>query len=107
MARYSGVIGYGEKVETAPGVWEDVITEVSYRGDVVRDILRNEKGEQLNDNLVLNNSISIVADERAFSSLPKIKYIQYQGDLWTVSSVEIKPPRLILSLGKVYNGPTP
>lgn len=108
MARYSGIIGYGESVETPPnsGVWKDVITEVSYRGDVVRDIRRLEAGEGLNDNLAVNNSISIVADEQAIKHFHKIKYIEYQGALWTVSAVEHRAPRLILSLGKVYNGPT-
>ena len=107
MARYSGNIGYGDSVETAPGVWEDLITEVSYRGDVVRDIRRLEDGVGLNDNIVVNNSISVVADERAIKHFHKIKYIQFEGERWTVSAVEHRPPRLILSLGKVYNGPTP
>lgn len=107
--RFFGEVGYGESAETLPGsgVWADVITEYSYRGDVVRNIRRLEPGEHLNDDLRVQNSISILADEYANKHFFQIKYVRWQDVLWTVSSVEVKPPRLILSLGGVYNGPTP
>lgn len=107
--RFFGEVGYGESTETSPGsgVWEDVITEQAYRGDVVRDIRRLDSGQQLNDDLTVNNSISIVADEFANEHFFNIRYVVWQDEKWKVSSVEVRPPRLILSLGGVYNGPTP
>ncbi len=105
--RFFGEVGYGESTETSPGVWEFVITEREYRGDVVRNTRRLESGETLNDNILVNNSISIVADDHANEHFFKIKYVGWQGIRWTVSSVEVKPPRLVLNLGGVYNGPTP
>ena len=109
MARFFGAVGYGESVETPPdsGVWEDVITEFEYYGDVIRDTRKLEPGESLNDNIVVVNSISIVADEYAIKHFFKIKYVRWAGTLWTVKNVEVKSPRLILSLGSVYNGQTP
>ena len=107
--RFYGEVGYGESTETpiGSGVWVDGITEVAYRGDVIRNTRRLESGETLNDDLTVNNSISIVADEYANEHFFNIKYVVWQGVRWTVSSVEVKSPRLILSLGGVYNGPTP
>lgn len=107
--RFFGAVGYGESAETLPGSgnWVDVITERNYRGDVVRDIRRLEDGGKLNDNLEVNNSISIVADAYALEHFFQIKYVVWQGVRWKVSAVEVKAPRLILSLGEVYNGPTP
>lgn len=105
--RFFGVVGYGESTETSEGVWKDVITEVTYRGDVIRDNRRLQEGQGLNDDLLVNNSISIVADEYAIVHKFKIKYVEWEGERWVVSSVESKPPRLILTLGRVYNGPTP
>lgn len=105
--RFCGKIGYGESTETAPGVHENLIEERTYRGDVVRDIKRDEPGQNLNDDLVINNSISIVADRYANEHYHLIKYVEWQGHRWTVSAVEVKPPRLLLSIGRVYNGPTP
>lgn len=107
MARFYDWVGYGESVETSPGVWEDVITEVLYSGDVVRNTRRLESGESVLDDILVNNSISIVADDKAIKSFHKIKYVNWMGTRWTISSVEVRSPRLILSLGSVYNGPTP
>lgn len=109
MARFFDVVGYGDSVETPPnsGVWEDVITEVEYYGDVIRDTRKLENGESVNDDITVNNSISIIADDFANQHFFKIKYVKWRGVLWTVTSVEVKSPRLILSLGGVYNGPTP
>ena len=107
--RFFGEVGYGDLVETPSdsGVWEDVITEVEYFGDVIRNTRKLEDGDGLNDNITINNSISIVANEYAKKHFFKIKYVRWEGVLWTVTSVEVKAPRLILSLGSVYNGPTP
>ncbi len=109
MARFLGEVGYGESVETPPesGVWVDEITEFPYQGDVIRNTRQLESGEKINENIVVSNSISIVADEYAFEHFFNVKYVRWAGVLWTVSAVEVKTPRLILSLGSVYNGPTP
>ena len=107
MARFFGRIGYGETVETAPGVWEDVIVERSYYGDVIRNARNLREGENLNFDLSVQNSIRIVADAYANEHFFNIRYVEWAGALWTVSSVEVQSPRLLLRLGEVYNGPTP
>lgn len=107
--RFRGVIGYGESAETLPGtgVWEDVITEHPYGGDVIRDTRRLEKGEEIHDDISVNNSISIVADAKANADFRKMQYVMWRGTRWTIDTVEVRPPRLLLTLGDVYNGPTP
>jgi hypothetical protein len=101
-------VGYGVTVESPPdsGVWIDQITEMSYYGDVIRNTRKLTEGEQLNSDISVVNSISIVADEYAIEHFFLIKYIRWAGVLWTVTNVEVRSPRLILSLGSVYNGPT-
>lgn len=108
MAKFFGEVGYGESLESpsGSGVWVDVITEVHYYGDVIRDTRQLEPGQSLNDNILVSNSLSIVADEYAFEHFFKIKYVRWAGVLWTVTNVEVKSPRLVLRLGSVYNGPT-
>lgn len=107
--RFFGVVGYGESAQALPntGVYEPVIVEHPYRGDVVRNVMNQNEGENLNPDIRVNNSISIVADAYANEHFFNIKYVVWQGIRWTVSSVEVRTPRLILSLGKEYNGPTP
>jgi hypothetical protein len=109
MARFYGKVGYGEPIESSPGVWTDEITEYPYYGDVVRNSRNLEQPgtPQLNDNISVVNSISIVADAYAREHFHLIKYVEWSGSLWTVTSVEVRAPRLVLSLGMVYNGPTP
>lgn len=108
MARFCGEVGYGETVETPPGsgVWVDQIIEVVYFGDVVRNIARYPDSEYLNNNLAINNAISIVADEYAITHFFNIRYVKWAGVNWTVTSVEVRSPRLVLHIGSVYNGPT-
>lgn len=107
MTRFFGRIGYGEPVETAPGVWVDEIVEYSYYGDIIRNARNLREGENLNFDLNVQNSISIVADAYANEHFFSIRYVEWAGTLWTISSVEVQSPRLILRLGEVYNGPTP
>lgn len=105
--RFFGIVGYAdENVETAPGVWEDRIIEQHYQGDVIRNTSKLDYNGDLNPDISVGNSISIVADEFAVEHFSNIRYVEWAGGLWTISTVEVKPPRLILSLGSVYNGPT-
>ena len=104
MARFCGIVGYSETVESSPGVWTEKIVEKKQVGDVLSNARRWERGENLNDNLNLNNSISIIADSFAYQNAYAIKYVKWAGASWSVTNVEIKRPRLILTIGGVYNG---
>lgn len=106
MAKFYGKIGYGIPTETAPGVWEDVIVEHEYYGDVVRNTRKSQEGEQINNDLSVGNSISVVADAYASVHFFAIRYVEWAGTKWTVPEVEVLSPRLLLRLGGVYNGPT-
>jgi len=109
MAKFYGRVGYGESVEDPPdsGIWVDQITDHSYYGDVVRNARDLREGENLNKDISVQNSISIVADEYAYDHIFAIRYVEWAGKLWTVTNVEVQRPRLLLRLGEVYNGPTP
>lgn len=104
MARFYGRIGYAEFVETTPGVHEEHITERSYYGDVNRNTRRLESSGHLNDDICVSNEISIVADPYANQNFHMIRYAEFQGIRWKITNVEVRYPRLILTLGGVYNG---
>lgn len=108
MARFFGIVGYGEPGEVRAGVWEDVITERPYFGDVTRNTLQFREGEQgVNNNLSVSHSVEVVADAYANEHIYAIRYVEWAGSLWTVTNVEVRRPRLLLRLGEKYNGPTP
>lgn len=105
MAKFYGVVGYTETIETRPGVWEPKVTERSYYGDVLKNTRRLQSGESVNDNIVVANNISIVADAYALQHFYSISYIEWMGAKWKVSEVDaLNMPRLILTLGGLYNG---
>jgi len=103
MAKFYGLIGYAETVETRPGVWIDRIIERNSYGDVIRDTSRwSTSPDSTNDDLTINNQISIIADPYAVNNFHSMKYVEYMGTRWKITSVEVKRPRLILSVGGVY-----
>lgn len=104
MSKFCGMIGFAETVETSPGVWEEVITERRYLGDVIRNSRRLQAGGQINDDIVISNEISIVANPYARQNFHTIRYVWFMGAKWKVSSVNVQYPRLTLTLGDVYNG---
>lgn len=107
MAKFYGPIGFGESVESRPGIWEDAIVEKKYFGDILRNTRKSQDGENLNNDLSVGNTISIVADAYANEHFFAIRYVEWAGALWLVTDVEVQSPRLLLRLGGVYNGPRP
>jgi hypothetical protein len=109
MTKFYGKIGYGETVETAPGVYSSTIVERYASGDVTRVSRKLREDERVNPDLDLSvgNSISIVADAYANEHFHAMKYVEWAGALWVVSDITVERPRLVLRLGGVYNGPRP
>ena len=88
-------------------MWKDTIKERNYYGDLIRDTSRwTASPDSTNDDLTINNQISIVADPFAENNFHSMKYVRFMGANWKITSVEPRFPRLILSVGGVYNGPT-
>jgi hypothetical protein len=107
MARFAGNVGFGVSTEIRPGVYEDVVTEKPYFGDVRRSARQANFGDKVNDDLVADNTIEIVADSYASDNIFAIRYVDWAGTKWKVPNVERQGVRLILRLGGVYNGRTP
>lgn len=104
MAKYYGNIGYIETVEVEPGRWEEQITERPYYGDITRNISRHQPSGGVNDDINVNNTISIIADPYANENFQYMRYAVFMGAKWKITNLEIKYPRIILTLGGVYNG---
>lgn len=104
MAKFYGSIGYAVTEETTPGVWEECITERVYYGDLTRNTRKLQSTEQLNENVNISNEISIIADPFAYENFHLMKYVEFMGAKWKIISVEVQYPRLILTIGGVYNG---
>lgn len=104
MAKFSGVVGYGEQQEISPDVYDEVIVEYPYYGDITKNSRVARDEGNVNQSLSVQNTISIVADAYAREHFHAIKYVKWAGTYWTVSEVTVERPRLLLRLGEVYNG---
>lgn len=103
MAKFYGKIGFALTVETAPGVWMDDIIERPYYGDMIQVNKKWEDANKVNDDLALNNRISIYSDHFASENCHAMKYVRFMGAKWKISNIEVNYPRLILSIGGLYN----
>jgi len=109
MGLFYGPIGFVQTVEEpeGSGIWVEHPIEKNYRGEISKYGKRWDSGsDRVNPNLSIVNTISIVADPYLSNNLYALRYIKWLGGYWEVSSVDVESPRLILSIGGVYNGPT-
>ena len=104
MAKFSGVIGFALSKEESPGVWIYDIQERRYRGDILTHQMRAQTTDKVNDDITIENSLSVVADAYALENFGYIKYIVWGHVAWKVQSITINHPRIVLAIGGVYNG---
>lgn len=102
--KWYGEIGYVVTEQTRPGVWAPKEVKRFYYGDVIQNTRRLQSAGQTNDNIIISNSVSIVADPYATDNFHNIKYVKYMGAKWKVTDIKVQYPRLLLTLGGVYNG---
>ena len=109
MARFHGAVGFlrteEQDPENHPGVWIEVLAERTYYGDVLQNSRRWDQNGTLNESLVINNRISIVADSFANENIGAMRYVKLNGELWKITNVEVQRPRLILTIGGLYHEP--
>lgn len=106
--RFHGILAFHEGNEqTKPGIFRPIIVEKTYRGEVLRNYRGYQKAEsQQNENLFLNNRISVISDLYLRSHWPSILYVLWDGVKWKVKSVDLSNyPRAILEIGGIYHGP--
>lgn len=103
MAKFYGEIGFGTSIETSPGVYEDQVTTRNYYGDLIKNTRRLQSSGSVNDDVNISNQISIVADPYANENFYTMRYVKFMGAKWKISDVEVQYPRLILTIGGVYN----
>lgn len=106
MAKFCGMIGYAETKETPPdsGIWKEEITEHKHYGDLIRNSRRLQSSDKVNDDINISNELSIVANPYAMNNFHSMRYVEFMGAKWKITNVEVQYPRLILTLGGVYNG---
>lgn len=106
MAKWSGIIGYVKSEEVEKGVWVDGETiEHQHYGDTISSQNNAQQiPDSTNSNIMLVNTVSIVADVFATANFGDMRYIVVKGVKWKITKVQFQHPRIILTTGGVYNG---
>ena len=105
MAKFHGKIGFaGEQTETSPGIWTEGITEREYSGDLLKFSRRTQGSDKVNDDMTINNQISIITDAYLNENLYAVRYVTFMGGKWKIDLVDVEYPRLIFTLGGLYHG---
>lgn len=104
MAKFHGKLGFVKLEETSPGVHTENATEIPCKGDILRSNFQWENAEQLNANFKIANRFSVIANAFAYENFPYMRYILWNGTKWSIASFEVQSPRVILTIGGVYNG---
>lgn len=104
MNKWYGKVGYVETIEVEPGIWDEQETIREYYGELVKKSSKFRVSGDVNDDRDIAVELSIVADSYADLHFTSIRYVEFGGVKWKVNAVEPRRPRLILSLGGVYNG---
>lgn len=105
MSKFCGMIGFFIETETRPGIWEQQITERKYIGEM-KSIRSRVHGSAVNDDISVSNELSILADPFARENFAHIKYVTFMNAKWKVTSIEIEYPRLVVTVGGLYNEDT-
>lgn len=101
--KFFGKIGFENTTESEPGIWTPTITPRSYYGDVNRNQRRWQINEEtINDNLNISNEISILADTYLLENLGSMRWVEYGGEKWKISWINLQYPRVILTLSGLY-----
>lgn len=106
MAKFFGKVTYGytAELEDQPGVWANELVTRDAIFDLIKNFHKSENNDKLNNDLVLDNKVSMLADPYAIQNFQHIKSVRFMDTEWKILTVEVQYPRLILTLGGVYNG---
>lgn len=103
MSKYHGKIGFACTEETSPGIYTETIIEKEASGDLVQIVGKISSSDTINNGMRLSSSISVIAEPYIKHNLKYIRYVTFMGEKWEVTDIKPSYPRLILTLGGLYN----
>lgn len=89
--------------EEGSDIYVTTIVERRYHADVLDNLTKFEASESINDNINLSNKLSIISDPFCTNNIGNIAYVTLLGTKWKIKDVKIQYPRLLLSVGGIYN----
>lgn len=104
MARFAGKVGFGSPQTIVNGIVQETIVERQYYGNVGRHIWRTKSSDKVNEDVDIDDQISIIADPFAIDNIHLIRYVIFNGSKRAVKSITVQRPRMIIEIGGLYSG---
>lgn len=104
MAKFHGTVGFAIQSEKAPGVWVEEIIEREYDMEETKFRVNYESNDKVNSDVNISNSYSFISDSYANKNFFTIRYIVFMGIKLKAKNIDVRYPRIIVSVGGVYNG---
>lgn len=106
MPKFYGGIGFVKTVETpeGSGIWKKDIQTREYAGEINRFSRRWDTASKVNEDISINYQVSVIADPFLMENLGYIRFVEWNGFKWKVTTVTPSYPRLTLEIGEVFNG---
>ena len=90
----------------APGVWKECKIVKPYMGDWKRVESRWNPASNVIDEKRVNNQLEIISDPFAVTNFMHIRCVKWMGHEWAVTTVTLRPPRIVMEIGGLYNAST-
>ena len=98
------MLGFTNTQEISPSVWDEVIVEKPYYGDIYRKMRQLNDSGYINGEINYQMEVSVLADPYLRNHIDTLRYVTVDSTKWTVTGVDPTTyPRLTLSIGGVYN----
>lgn len=89
----------------APGNWKQYTVIKQYPGEWKRIESKWTPGDKTNDDKRVNNQLEIISDPFALLNWTQIRCVKYMNVQWSVNTVTLRPPRIVMEIGGLYNAP--
>ena len=108
MAKWAGIIGFAQQKEqiiddVPSGVWVEEIIQRKYSGDLIKNKIVTQNSNAINDSMNISNQISLIADPYALKNFTTMRYLTFMGSKWKIRDVDVEFPRIILTIGDMFN----
>lgn len=100
--KFSGMIGFIKTKEVSTDAYEPIIKERHYMGDVLKNSRKWSDKQEVNDDINIQNRISILADHFMQDNLGYMRYVIWNKTKWKITDVDIQFPRITLTLGGLW-----
>lgn len=102
MSKFFGTIGFVRTKETEPGIYEQTVEERFFSGDITQTTASWNDAQRINGDLEINHTLSVICDNYLTQNMFALRYVNYAGRRWKVRKIEVRLPRMILTLGQEY-----